>query len=105
MGNLILPFHHNFCIPIFESTMAPSSTTRSDSPARSSDHTREKSSDKPLWEIVDIPGKGKGIIVTENITPGTLLLSEAWRQPGPVAGCPLRGYRGHGQDDVNVFLC
>tara|TARA_R110002060_G_scaffold54858_3_gene65445 strand:+ start:1815 stop:2843 length:1029 start_codon:yes stop_codon:yes gene_type:complete len=57
--------------------MAPSSTTRSDSPARSSDHTREKSSDKPLWEIVDIPGKGKGIIVTENITPGTLLLSEA----------------------------
>merc|ERR1711977_809964 len=77
MGNLILPFHHNFCIPIFESTMAPSSTTRSDSPARSSDHTREKSSDKPLWEIVDIPGKGKGIIVTENITPGTLLLSEA----------------------------
>ncbi|KAH6711984.1 hypothetical protein BKA61DRAFT_609385 [Leptodontidium sp. MPI-SDFR-AT-0119] len=58
--------------------MAPSSTTRTDSPVRSSDHTnRESVPDKKLWEVVDIPGKGKGIIVTQNITPGTLLLSEA----------------------------
>ncbi|KAH9208603.1 hypothetical protein DL95DRAFT_395098 [Leptodontidium sp. 2 PMI_412] len=58
--------------------MAPSSTTRTDSPVRSSDHTnRESVPDKKLWEVIDIPGKGKGIIVTQNITPGTLLLSEA----------------------------
>ncbi|KAH7348799.1 hypothetical protein BKA65DRAFT_501459 [Rhexocercosporidium sp. MPI-PUGE-AT-0058] len=58
--------------------MAPSSTARTDSPVRSSDHTDGDSvSDKRLWEIVDIPGKGKGIIVTRNIAPGTLLLSEA----------------------------
>ena len=58
--------------------MAPSSTIRTDSPVRSSDHTNGESvPDKKLWEVVDIPGKGKGIIVTQNITPGTLLLSEA----------------------------
>ncbi|KAG4432537.1 hypothetical protein IFR05_011972 [Cadophora sp. M221] len=58
--------------------MAPSSTTRTDSPVRSSDHTNgEFAPDKKLWEVVDIPGKGKGMVVTQNITPGTLLLSEA----------------------------
>lgn len=58
--------------------MALSSTTRTDSPVRSSDDTNgEHTADKQLWEIVDIPGKGKGIIVTQDITPGTLLLSEA----------------------------
>jgi hypothetical protein len=29
------------------------------------------------WESKDIPGKGKGLIVTQDIAPGTLLISEA----------------------------
>ncbi|KAL2064696.1 hypothetical protein VTL71DRAFT_3834 [Oculimacula yallundae] len=58
--------------------MSPNATTRTDSPVRSSNPTTgDSASDKKLWEIVDIPGKGKGIIVTQDITPGTLLLSEA----------------------------
>lgn len=33
-------------------------------------------STSPLWEIVDIPGKGKGMVARRNITQGTLLLRE-----------------------------
>ncbi|CZT13475.1 hypothetical protein WAI453_012436 [Rhynchosporium graminicola] len=58
--------------------MAPTATVRANSPIRSSDDTHEElTTSKNLWEIVDIPGKGKGIIVTQATTPGTLLLSEA----------------------------
>lgn len=31
----------------------------------------------PIWKLKDIPGKGQGLVVTRDIAPGTLLISEA----------------------------
>lgn len=31
-----------------------------------------------LWKIEDLPGKGKGLIATNDITPGTLVMSESY---------------------------
>lgn len=33
-------------------------------------------SDSPVWRLESIPGKGKGLIATRDISPGTLILSE-----------------------------
>ncbi len=57
--------------------MAPSSTSRHTSPARSPDKAIGDNSETSLWKIVDIPGKGKGMVVIRDIAPGTFLLSEA----------------------------
>ncbi|OWP01110.1 hypothetical protein B2J93_6560 [Marssonina coronariae] len=57
--------------------MAPSSTSTHASPVRSSEKNRGRDAATALWKVVDIPGKGKGLIVTRDIKPGTLLLSEA----------------------------
>jgi hypothetical protein len=58
--------------------MAPSSTS---SPS-STPHTYQNGGDKEapqntLWTIQDVPGKGKGLFVTEDIASGTCLISEA----------------------------
>src|SRR5450756_915744 len=54
-------------------TMAPSRTTEPDSPPNG---TQPPTPETTLWEIAPIPGKGLGLIATQDITPGTLLLSE-----------------------------
>lgn len=53
--------------------MAPSATSQLGSPAS---NTKEKKNENSLWEIKSIAGKGKGIVAIQDITPGTLLLSE-----------------------------
>jgi hypothetical protein len=56
--------------------MAPSRT--SDFPQDTSQNgTSYEASHNPLWKIERIPGKGKGLIATQDIAPGTLLISEA----------------------------
>jgi SET domain len=57
--------------------MAPSRTTEPDSPPHTSQSPTQEKPPSPLWKIETIPGKGKGLIATQDITPGTLLLSEA----------------------------
>lgn len=50
--------------------MAPSST----SPPPSSKNGFEPENN--LWEVTDIPGKGKGVVALTDIEPGTLVISE-----------------------------
>jgi SET domain len=56
--------------------MAPSRTTEPDSPPNGT-QTPTSDSNNSLWKIAPIPGKGLGLIATQDITPGTLLLSES----------------------------
>ena len=56
--------------------MAPSSTENA---PVSADHTNGDvmKSETALWTLETIPGKGKGLIARKEITPGTLILSDA----------------------------
>jgi hypothetical protein len=56
--------------------MAPSSTTPSATKASQNGATSETFGNG-LFTIEAIPGKGKGVLATWTITPGTLILSEA----------------------------
>lgn len=78
---LKLSSKHSYQKLIFPSScieMAPSSTLHSSSPTDTSSNgnhvTKPVSS---LWRLDTIPGKGKGLIATQNITPGTLILSDS----------------------------
>lgn len=58
--------------------MAPSRTSPPASPPHTSQN--DENGEIPqnvLWTLQDIPGKGKGLVVTQDIAPGTCLLSEA----------------------------
>ena len=57
--------------------MAPSSTSKPDSPSHTSQNGGEVQNPRSsLWTIETISGKGKGLIAAQDITPGTLILSE-----------------------------
>lgn len=57
--------------------MAPSRTSNSEYDDLSVKTSQITLDENQLWEIKDIPGKGKGVVSTKDILPGTLLLSEA----------------------------
>jgi SET domain len=56
--------------------MAPSRTTEPDSPPNGTSAPAPETI-PTLWKIAAIPGKGLGLLATQDITPGTLLLSES----------------------------
>lgn len=56
--------------------MAPSSTARSGSPTNALSNGDSNKSENLLWRLDAIPGKGKALIATEDIAPGTLILSD-----------------------------
>jgi hypothetical protein len=58
--------------------MAPSSTSPPTSPPHTSQNGENgENSQNALWTLQDVPGQGKGLVVTQDVTPGTCLLSEA----------------------------
>lgn len=57
--------------------MAPGTTSPSSSPAKTSpSSTAASNSEDILWKLEPIPGKGKGLVATRDISPGTLILSD-----------------------------
>lgn len=56
--------------------MAPSSNTRAGSPTNATSNERPTNAKGSLWKLDAIPGKGKALIATQDIAPGTLILSD-----------------------------
>lgn len=58
--------------------MAPSKTEHPDTNSESHNeyHTVTSKSSEPIWRVESIPGKDKGVIATQDIIPGTLIMSD-----------------------------
>lgn len=56
--------------------MAPSSTTRSGSPTNALSNGNSSNSESSLWRLDTISGKGEALIATQDIAPGSLILSD-----------------------------
>ena len=51
--------------------MGPTTTAQSNNPTHDASKPEQK-----LWRLDDVPGKDKGLFATQNIAPGTLILSD-----------------------------